>query len=173
MSIKSTFSEDEWKSLNATPALLGLAISAAGNSGIMGSIKESYASISTIMGGLTSFPGNELIQALAPGKQATEAKETAMFQRAIVKEMLAAHEVKTPEQIKDLAFNQIKSAVTVLDQKYVGQTADEYRAWLMQIATKVAEASKEGGFLGFGGTRVSEGEQICLNELKEMLGNNN
>ena len=38
-----------------------------------------------------------------------------------------------------------------------------------EIAQKVAESSTEGGFLGFGGERVSEGERAFLSELKGAL----
>jgi len=34
----------------------------------------------------------------------------------------------------------------------------------------VAEAAKEGGFLGFGGTRVSEQETSALKDLSSVLG---
>jgi hypothetical protein len=38
------------------------------------------------------------------------------------------------------------------------------------IAEKIANASKEGGFLGFGGERVSEGERVFIGKLNELLG---
>lgn len=34
--------------------------------------------------------------------------------------------------------------------------ADEYKSWLTTLAQKASEASKEGGFMGFGGKLVSE-----------------
>jgi len=43
------------------------------------------------------------------------------------------------------------------------------RRWLYGIADKVANAAKEGGFLGFGGTRVSEDEQAFLTDLRTAL----
>jgi hypothetical protein len=38
------------------------------------------------------------------------------------------------------------------------------------VAVKVAHASKEGGFLGFGGTVLSTKEQEALDQLAGMLG---
>jgi hypothetical protein len=38
------------------------------------------------------------------------------------------------------------------------------------VAQKVSEAAKEGGFLGFGGTQVSEQEAATLKELSVALG---
>ena len=38
------------------------------------------------------------------------------------------------------------------------------------LARRVAEAAKEGSFLGFGGERVSEGERQMLAKLDGALG---
>jgi len=38
------------------------------------------------------------------------------------------------------------------------------------VSQKVAEAAKEGGFLGFGGTQVSEQEAATIKELSTALG---
>lgn len=48
--------------------------------------------------------------------------------------------------------------------------ADAYKAMLVGVAQKAAEASKEGGFLGFGGVRVSDKEQAFIAEVKRTLG---
>jgi hypothetical protein len=50
------------------------------------------------------------------------------------------------------------------------EEAREFKQWLMAAANKVAEASKEGGFLGFGGTLVSEDEKKAIGELAARLG---
>jgi hypothetical protein len=38
------------------------------------------------------------------------------------------------------------------------------------VANKVANASKEGGILGIGGTLVSEGEQKALDQINSVTG---
>ena len=38
------------------------------------------------------------------------------------------------------------------------------------VAEETANASKEGGFLGFGGERVSAGEQAFVDQVKAALG---
>jgi hypothetical protein len=52
-----------------------------------------------------------------------------------------------------------------------GATADieALKAFLKDAAEKVASASKEGGFLGFGGERISEGESAFLAKLDQAL----
>ena len=44
-----------------------------------------------------------------------------------------------------------------------------FKDWLKQIAQKTAEASTEGGFLGFGGVQVSEAEKATLAEITSAL----
>lgn len=41
---------------------------------------------------------------------------------------------------------------------------------MLTIAQAVAEAHKEGGFLGVGGKQVSEEEQAALDDIKATLG---
>ena len=72
---------------------------------------------------------------------------------------------------RDRALGMLRSVVTVID---AGATADEasaYRAWLLGIATAVAEAGKEDqGFLGRGGVLVNDAERAALKELAVILG---
>ena len=48
--------------------------------------------------------------------------------------------------------------------------AQGFNQWLVAVAQKVAEAAKEGGFLGFGGTQVSEQEAATIKDLSTTLG---
>ena len=48
-----------------------------------------------------------------------------------------------------------KQAVAVVATKSPAE-ADEYKNWLTTLAQKASEASKEGGFLGFGGTPLAK-----------------
>jgi hypothetical protein len=48
--------------------------------------------------------------------------------------------------------------------------ATEYASFIVDVATRVAESSKEGGFLGIGGTRVSVEEQAAIDEIRTAVG---
>ena len=63
----------------------------------------------------------------------------------------------------------IKTAVGALQAKSPTE-AESYKAWLASVAAKVSQASKEGGFLGIGGTRVSTDEEAALKQLSDVLG---
>jgi len=48
--------------------------------------------------------------------------------------------------------------------------AEAYRQMLLGVAQQAADASKEGGFLGFGGVRVSEKEKAFIAEVRSAAG---
>ena len=57
----------------------------------------------------------------------------------------------------------------MLDSKVDPAQAAQYRQWALGVAEKVAMASTEGGFLGFGGTRLSDAEKALIEQLKTAL----
>ncbi|MGK0269386.1 MAG: hypothetical protein ACI88H_000017 [Cocleimonas sp.] len=59
---------------------------------------------------------------------------------------------------------------TILAEKATPDESREYKEWSMSIAENVAKAAKEGGFLGFGGTRISEGEIEAFAQIADALG---
>ena len=72
-------------------------------------------------------------------------------------------------QIKERALEALKEATAILDQKAPDE-AKTVKTWLGQIAKTVAEAGTEGGFLGFGGIKVSDKEKATLSEILKILG---
>ena len=44
-----------------------------------------------------------------------------------------------------------------------------FKAWLAGISEQVANASSEGGFMGFGGVKVSDAEKATLDEISKAL----
>ena len=78
-------------------------------------------------------------------------------------------DAKDPEEAKKKAVDGCVAAANIVTQKSPTE-ADEFKQWLMTIATRTSEAAKEGGFLGIGGTRVSEKEKAELATLASALG---
>jgi len=75
---------------------------------------------------------------------------------------------KLPD-IKVKAIASLREAAATMTAK-APEDAPAFKAWLRQIAQKAAEASTEGGFLGFGGVQVSEAEKATLAEISTALG---
>ena len=60
--------------------------------------------------------------------------------------------------------------MSILQSGATAEEADAYKMFVMTVAQAVAGAHKEGGFLGIGGTRVSEAENQALDEISQALG---
>jgi hypothetical protein len=82
---------------------------------------------------------------------------------------MKAKRIDSAEKLRAQALDDCRAALPLL-AKVSPQQASEYKQWAMAVAEKVAMASTEGGFLGFGGERLSANEQKLLGELKTALG---
>jgi hypothetical protein len=160
---RNDFTAEQWQALRNAPQLVALATAAAGNSGLFGSLSEGMATASAIA-------------------------EAARGEHALLREIFGKDEIRAAqEQIRDLlksvpdksllnarlqqsATDSVAAALAALSGKGVAADADAYRALLHGVAERVAKASTEGGFLGFGGERVSEGERQFLSQLDSILG---
>jgi hypothetical protein len=160
MLTKNDFSVADWNTLRDTQYLVGLATLMAGSSGL-GTIKESIALAQGIMENqASSFP---FIRDLT-GKAEMEVAQSGLRQR------LGGPEAKpTKDSLQRLALEQVRSCVSILNAKASPEESDAYRKLLYGVAEKVANAASEGGILGFGGKRVSSGEQSFLDELRSAL----
>jgi hypothetical protein len=75
-----------------------------------------------------------------------------------------------PEKIKDPALAACRAAAELLEQTTTAAEAEAFGRWALSVGRHVAEAAKEGGFLGVGGALVSEKERVTLDELATALG---
>ncbi len=159
MTAKQNFSEEEWKQLLQAPGAAGIYIMMADPNFVIGSMKEAFTvSCSIIEKGKQQ--NSELLSALL-----SEFKEREMAKKAQLK-----FEEKNLEGVKKTTLEALKKAVSILDAKADPQEATEIKSWLYDVSVKAANAAKEGGFLGFGGTRVSEKEEAALKDLAALLG---
>ncbi len=157
MSKQSDYTAEEWDNIVSAPMFTGLYVTSADLSGPIGMIKESMAVMKAVF-------------------EAAEGSQTELI-KGVADEIKARQgKFKTPDisgkdtaGMRALLLDQIKGAAAAVAHKSPGE-GDEYRKWLMALAHKSAEAAKEGGFLGFGGTQVSEDEGHALRELASALG---
>jgi hypothetical protein len=157
MSTKNDYSAEEWKSISAAPVAAGLLITLSDASGPIGIAKEAIA-VGKAISDSAVGDAPEVVKALAEtvksGGGRPELPDVPHDDRAKTKEAL---------------LGVIKTAVRALQTKSHAEV-ESYKAWLVSVAAKVAQASKEGGFLGIGGTLVSNDEQEALKQLADVLG---
>jgi hypothetical protein len=76
----------------------------------------------------------------------------------------------SPKAVQDAATEILRRTSELLSKKATTEEATELKQWLATIAQKTAEATKEGGFLGFGGTLVTEEEKAAVAKVNSTLG---
>lgn len=173
MSLKDSFSEDEWFLLSSTPAFIGASMSAAEKSGVIGTVKELSASMRSTVSGLKDYPDSELIQELLKkAENWDEAKEKMSDYKERSQEKMQAANIQSSEALQDQMLRDVEACVALVDEKCTSEDARIYKEWSLKIANNVALASKEGGFMGFGGTAVGENEKALIAKVEAALGIN-
>ncbi len=163
MASKTDFAPAEWKRLVQAPLLAGFAISAADPSSFIGILQEAFASARALARAESEQGGDPLIKAIADDLLTTSGRADA---REGVRTVAQG---ATREQMKERAISALKDTAVLLDAKAPAD-ARAVKSWLASIAQTVAEAGKEGGFLGFGGVNVSDLEKATLREISTALG---
>jgi len=159
---KSNFAPDEWKVLLESVMMAGIAVSAAEPSGLWGLLKESFASGNALLTAKMDPGSDALIKAVVADFETAEGRSTA---RDGLKEKFTGAK---PAEIKARCIETLRQAGALVDTKALGDAA-AFKGWLRQISQHVAEAAKEGGFLGIGGAPVSEAEKATLAEISNAL----
>lgn len=162
MADKTSFTPEEWVQLLEAPMLAGMAVSAAEPSGLFGMLKESFATGKLLVQAKSDTAANTLVRAVAADYETAEGRKAASEG---LKAKLAGG---GPAEIKVRALDTLRQVAALVAAK-APTDAPAFKAWLAHIAESAAEASSEGGFLGFGGVQVSEAEKATLAEIAAAL----
>ena len=151
MTTKADFNAEDWSTVVDGPLYAGLRVIAADRGG---TLRESMA-----MGRVY---------------QEARAKQGAS---PLLDELIKSPPAIDPERLKaaggDLSAvttEHLRKAISILESAATAEEADAYKTFVMTVAQAVAEAHKEGGFLGIGGQRVSAAEDEALDEISLALG---
>jgi hypothetical protein len=156
MSTKNDYNAEEWKAIASAPVAAGLFITLADTSGPIGIAKEAMA-VGRAITDAAQGQAPEIVKAIATSMKDSGRPETPDLPK-----------MASREQSRMALTSTIRNAVDAVERHSPGE-AQAYKTWLTTVAQKVAEASKEGGFLGMGGTLVSQKEKEALDELSQVL----
>ncbi len=163
MAKQDTFTSEEWTLLRLTPSLVAGGTAAADPSGLFSSVKESFAGAKTMAEAFKTNSAMELFTALAADRSIPGMPDP--------KSMLGeGSREQQMQNLKSAVLERVKSATALVAAKATPAEADAYKAMLVSVAEQAANASKEGGFLGFGGVRVSDKEKAFIAEVKAAAG---
>jgi len=74
------------------------------------------------------------------------------------------------EELRTKGAERLREAVGLLEQKATPEEVEDYKRFALELADTAARSHKEGGFLGIGGTEVSDSESAALDEIAATLG---
>ncbi|MFC2037531.1 hypothetical protein ACFLYD_06155 [Chloroflexota bacterium] len=160
MTTKADYTTEEWTKLMQAQMYVGTIIVVA-DPNVTGLIAEGRAMVNAYQEQSVPEAAQELVGSLLAD----------MKEKAENKEQLPSDLSKDDaEAMKAQILDEIRGVVGILEAKASPEEAAGFKQWLMSTAEAVAEASKEGGFLGIGGQRVTDKEKAAMAEIAATLG---
>jgi hypothetical protein len=163
MTHRERFSETDWAGVVAAPMIASFAVTAGDPGGLVGAVQEAAATARALGQARREAPEGSLVaEVIAAWGEA----ETRSRLRDGIRELARG---RTPAEATAAAVARLGEIARSVEAAAPGE-AEDFKTWLRGIAQKVAEAGTEGGFLGFGGEKVSEAERRTLAEIDGALG---
>jgi len=163
MANKQSFTREEWTKILESPMVAGIAVSASEPSGLWGSLKEAFASVSALASAKLDAGSTELVRAVASDFETAEGRSD--IQKALRQRFGDAE----PHDCVHRSLANLREVSSILDAKAPREAA-AFKAWLLTISQKVADAASEGAFMGFGGEQISDAEKATLGDIAKALG---
>lgn len=160
MATREDFAEVEWAVICDAAHAAGFAMMLVGHSGLFGSMKEMLVAGRTAAAGLSSE--SELVRAIC------QPEAMAPMRERLTEAMTDAEGLDPRDILAGKAVEWLQEAVAVVRKK-APEDAEAYQQWVIESAETMANASKEGGFLGMGGQRVSDAEAALLAALRAAV----
>lgn len=160
MTVRDDFTPSEWRLISHLPVQIAAAASVAEESREPGSTRELLAAISTLLSGAMLLRHNRLVQAVFDDYKADGRGEAELLELS----------QDPPADMVDIALEQTRQVGAILAARLDQDEATEFKLWLRGIASDIVMSSTSGGFLGIGGTQVTEGEVTFLDRLTDALG---
>jgi hypothetical protein len=151
MTRKADFNAEEWSTIVDGPLYAGLRLIAADRGG---TLRESLAL-------------SRVYESARAGQSASPLLDEIVKTPPTVD---AARLKRAPDEIGAVTAEHLRRAMRALEATATPAERDAYKTFVMTVAQAVAAAHKEGGFLGIGGTEISDAENAALDEISAALG---
>jgi hypothetical protein len=168
------FSDDEWSVLVQSPLQAVVALTLSDKTDPVSFLKELQAGVQILSSEQQRQDiSNDLVKSLIASLNDLDAKQSLQgADLALKKEFELVgylRNLTNADEGRQKAIAHFEKVASILASKVTGVQAAEFRAWLLSIAQRVAEAVKEGGFMGIGGEKVSDSERSILKKLEQTL----
>ena len=143
MTAKAAFSPEEWKAVLEGPPSAGMIVVTAARGGML---RETIAMSKAYAEARAQHGASELLDEIVSAKPE--------FDR---------HRYHSTRELHDAGLERLAEAAAVVGRKGTPQELNDYRKFVVTLASKVAAAHKEEG------QQVSPAEQAALNEIRDRL----
>lgn len=150
--IQQAFTADEWTAIRLAPMAATFYVMSASPSGLVGSMKELTAAGDVMRDMLKDADATSLVN-IAFGSAMQKVDGKPELDENVPRESM---------------IGMIRTAGAAVKAKMPAE-AQSFANALNTLALKVAEAAKEGGFLGIGAKTISKEEQQALDEIRAAL----
>ena len=144
MTTKAAFSPEEWKVVREGPPTAGLIVITAAHGGMF---RETVAMSKAYGEARAEHGDSELLDEIVAAKP--EMDHTRYH---------------SAEELRDNGLSHLRDAVALVGSKATSQELDDYRRFVLALASKVAAAHKEGG------QSVSPAEAEAIEQITAALG---
>ena len=144
MTTKAAFSPEEWKVVLEGPPAAGMIVITAARGGMF---RETVAMSKAYAEARAEHGDSELLDEIVAAKPQTDHTR-----------------YHSAEELRDHGLRHLRDAVTLVDSKATTQERDDYRRFVLALASKVAAAHREGG------QSVSPQEAEAIEQITAALG---
>jgi hypothetical protein len=149
MTTKADFNAEEWSLVLEGPPTAGMMV-------------------------ITAHKGGTLRESISLGRVYAEARRTEGEDELldeIVRDQPEFDQQRfhSVEELRSRGLERLRAAVSLLEQKATPEEVEDYKRFTLSLAETAARSHKEGGFLGIGGTEISENENAVLDEIAQTL----
>jgi len=150
--LRARFTREELEQIHTAPMAAYAIIAKASISGIRSSVAEIKAAHEV---------GLELLKEVEP---------TSLLGTVFGAGLTSSEAAELQQEIagEGQLIGTIRSATAIVKAKAADELED-FRSLVLEVAQRVAAAGKEGGFLGFGGVKVSEKETAAIAQITAAL----
>ena len=158
MKTKDKFAPDEWNALIEAPMLVGFAAVGASPSGSLGFVREMVTIADALVEAGQEVSADSLVGCVVAEIKANPKK--LLYERKRKASIV---------QARSKALETCRRAVHILRAKASSNEVSAYKDWVLGVGRKVAGATPEENFLGFGRVRTNESKAAVLNEIAVAL----
>jgi hypothetical protein len=159
MQDNAPYSPVEWTILTELPIRVLAASMRADETGELGLLMQQATGLTELSSRANEYSSSPLVQRVFDHYKSHGDGEAQTLQ-------LSEHWL---ERLLPDTIERARQSSEILASKASNEDTAAYKLWLLETAAAVCAAARTGGFLGFGGERISEKEQAFLDDLAQAF----